>query len=184
MVRRARQDSRRAPPRLFDFFTPRDSQHRGRRGLDYFISADQLADSGLRNSVDHYYRLGHKANQLWQPNYDRLHVQLHKELEEASEVCGVGWLKTFCLITLRLLVPAFVNGWLYFAMLSIALFTIPVMLFTPKSIVFSVLIWNLWEQAKVQDACVVGVLMVTITFTLVFFGQYFASKAKIRESLT
>ena len=110
--------------------------------------------------------------------------QLHKELEEASEVCGVGWLKTFCLITLRLLVPAFVNGWLYCAMLSIALFTIPVMLFTPKSIVFSVLIWNLWEQAKVQDACVVGVLMVTITFTLVFFGQYFASKAKIRESLT
>jgi iron(III) transport system permease protein len=110
--------------------------------------------------------------------------QLHKELEEASEVCGVGWLKTFCLITLRLLVPAFVNGWLYCAMLSIALFTIPVMLFTPKSIVFSVLIWNLWEQAKVQDACVVGVLMVTITFALVFVGQYFASKAKIRESLT
>ncbi len=110
--------------------------------------------------------------------------QLHKELEEASEVCGVGWLKTFCLITLRLLVPAFVNGWLYCAMLSIALFTIPVMLFTPKSIVFSVLIWNLWEQAKVQDACVVGVLMVTITFSLVFLGQYFASKAKIRESLT
>jgi iron(III) transport system permease protein len=110
--------------------------------------------------------------------------QLHKELEEASEVCGVGWLKTFCLITLRLLVPAFVNGWLYCAMLSIALFTIPVMLFTPKSIVFSVLIWNLWEQAKVQDACVVGVLMVTITFSLVFIGQYFASKAKIRESLT
>jgi iron(III) transport system permease protein len=110
--------------------------------------------------------------------------QLHKELEEASEVCGVGWLKTFCLITLRLLVPAFVNGWLYSAMLSIALFTIPVMLYTPKSLVFSVLIWNLWEQAKVQDACVVGVLMVSITFTLVFLGQYFASKAKVRESLT
>jgi iron(III) transport system permease protein len=110
--------------------------------------------------------------------------QLHKELEEASEVCGVGWLKTFCLITLRLLVPAFVNGWLYSAMLSIALFTIPVMLYTPRSLVFSVLIWNLWEQAKVQDACVVGVLMVTITFTLVFLGQYFASKARVRESLT
>jgi len=110
--------------------------------------------------------------------------QLHKELEEASEVCGVGWLKTFCLITLRLMVPAFVNGWLYCAMLSIALFTIPVMLYTPKSLVFSVLIWNLWEQAKVQDACVVGVIMVTITFTLVFFGQYFASKAKVQETLT
>ena len=68
--------------------------------------------------------------------------------------------------------------------LSIALFTIPVMLYTPKSLVFSVLIWNLWEQAKVQDACVVGVLMVSITFTLVFLGQYFASKAKVRESLT
>lgn len=110
--------------------------------------------------------------------------QLHKELEEASEVCGVGWLKTFCLITLRLLVPAFVNGWLYSAMLSIALFTIPVMLYTPRSIVFSVLIWNLWENAKVQDACVVGVLMVTITFTLVFFGQSLASRAKVQETLT
>ncbi len=110
--------------------------------------------------------------------------QLHKELEEASEVCGVGWLKTFFLITLRLLVPAFVNGWLYSAMLSIALFTIPVMLYTPRSVVFSVLIWNLWEAAKVQDACVVGVLMVTITFTLVFLGQYFASRAKVQETLT
>jgi len=110
--------------------------------------------------------------------------QLHKELEEASEVCGVGWIKTFFLITLRLMVPAFVNGWLYTAMLSIALFTIPVMLYTPKSIVFSVLIWNLWENAKVQQACVVGVLMVVITFTLVFLGQYFASKAKVQEALT
>jgi iron(III) transport system permease protein len=110
--------------------------------------------------------------------------QLHKELEEAAEVCGVGWLKTFCLITLRLMIPAFVNGWLYCAMLSIALFTIPVMLYTPKSLVFSVLIWNLWEQAKVQDACVVGVVMVSITFTLVFLGQYFASRAKVQETLT
>ena len=109
--------------------------------------------------------------------------QLHKELEEASEVCGVGWLKTFCLITLRLLLPAFVNGWLYVAMLSIALFTIPVMLYTPRTIVFSVLIWNLWESAKVQDACAVGVLMVAITFTLVFVGQYFASRAKVRETV-
>ncbi|MFQ5682831.1 MAG: ABC transporter permease [Candidatus Binatia bacterium] len=110
--------------------------------------------------------------------------QLHKELEEASEMCGVGWLRTFGLVTLRLLVPAFVNGWLYSAMLSIALFTIPVMLYTPKSIVFSVLIWHLWENAKVQEACVVGVLMVTITFTLVFVGQYFASKARVQETLS
>lgn len=109
--------------------------------------------------------------------------QLHRELEEASEVCGVGWLRTFCLITLRLLVPAFVNGWLYSAMLSIALFSIPVMLYTPRSIVFSVLIWNLWENAKVQQACVVGVLMVAITFTLVFLGQYFASRARVRQTL-
>src|SRR5690242_12560595 len=110
--------------------------------------------------------------------------QLHKELEEASEVCGVSWLKTFFLVTLRLLIPAFINGWLYVAMLSIALFTIPVMLYTPKTIVFSVLIWNLWESAKVQDACAVGVLMVAITFSLVFVGQYFASRAKVREVLT
>lgn len=110
--------------------------------------------------------------------------QLHKELEEASEVCGVGWMKTFFLITLRLMVPAFINGWLYTAMLSIALFTIPVMVYTPKTVVFSVLIWNLWENARVQQACVVGVLMVVITFTLVFLGQYFASKAKVQETLT
>ena len=110
--------------------------------------------------------------------------QLHKELEEASEVCGVGWLKTFFLVTLRLLIPAFVNGWLYSALLSIALFTIPVMLYTPKSIVFSVLIWNLWENAKVQEACVVGVLMVVITFTLVFVGQYFASRARVQQTLS
>jgi iron(III) transport system permease protein len=108
--------------------------------------------------------------------------QLHKELEEASQTCGVGWLKTFFLITLRLLVPAFVNGWLYAAMLTIALFTIPVILYTPNTVVFSVLIWNLWQNARVQDACVVGVLMVAITFTLVFLGQYFASRAKVQET--
>jgi iron(III) transport system permease protein len=108
--------------------------------------------------------------------------QLHKELEEASQTCGVGWLKTFFLITLRLLIPAFVNGWLYAAMLSIALFTIPVLLYTPKTVVFSVLIWNLWQNAKVQDACVVGVLMVAITFTLVFLGQYFASRARVQQT--
>src|SRR5919106_5566593 len=108
--------------------------------------------------------------------------QLHKELEEASQTCGVGWLKTFFLITLRLLIPAFVNGWLYAAMLSIALFTIPVLLYTPKTVVFAVLIWNLWQNARVQDACVVGVLMVVITFTLVFVGQYFASRAKVQQT--
>ena len=95
------------------------------------------------------------------------------------------WLaQDFFLVTLRLLIPGVRNGWLYVAMLSIALFTIPVMLYTPRTVVFSVLIWNLWESAKVQDACAVGVLMVAITFTLVFLGQYFASRAKVREVLT
>src|SRR5919106_597249 len=93
-----------------------------------------------------------------------------------------GRLKTFFLITLRLLIPAFVNGCLYAAMLSIALFTIPGFLYTPKTVVFSVLIWNLWQNARVQDACVVGVLMVVITFTLVFVGQYFASRAKVQQT--
>jgi iron(III) transport system permease protein len=108
-------------------------------------------------------------------------LQLHKELEEAAETSGIGWLTRLRLVTLRLLMPAFINGWLYSAMLSISMLAIPLVLYSKGNVMLSVVVFKLWNNADTELAASVSVITVLIMLVTVAIGRYLASKTGVRS---
>ncbi len=95
-------------------------------------------------------------------------LQMHNELEEAGIMCGASWAGIFRKITLPLVLPAFLNGWLWVAVHAMRELSIALMLFSPKSIVFSTLIWNLWGNGQICAASTLSIILVMVTTLLVF----------------
>ncbi len=89
-------------------------------------------------------------------------MQVHKDLEHAAYVSGAGTLKTMFYITLPLLLPAFVAGWIWVAVHSLRAFSIPLMLSSRSNEVFAVLLWELWENGAVAVAAAMGVLLIMV----------------------
>ena len=87
-------------------------------------------------------------------------TQLHKELEEASYASGGSWFKTFRKITLPLLLPALVNGWIFSAIVVTKAMGSVIMLYNHDSIVLSVLVWELWSNGEVATTAALGVMLI------------------------
>jgi iron(III) transport system permease protein len=87
-------------------------------------------------------------------------TQLHKELEEASYASGGSWFGTFRKITLPLLLPALVNGWIFSAIVVAKAMGSVIMLYSHDSIVLSVLVWELWSNGDVAATAALGVLLI------------------------
>lgn len=91
-------------------------------------------------------------------------VQLHKELEEASEVSGASRWSGFVTVTLPLLLPSFLNGWLWVAVHSLREATLAVMLLTPANVVLASMIWTRWQEGvSYGSVAAMSVLVVAIT---------------------
>lgn len=104
-------------------------------------------------------------------------VQIHRELEEASMASGGSWLQTFTRVTLPLLRPALVTGWIYVALISLRELSSSILLYSPGNEVLSIMIWDLWQGGEVQALASLGVMMVLSLSILVFFFQKLGGKA-------
>jgi iron(III) transport system permease protein len=87
-------------------------------------------------------------------------IQISKELEEASVASGASWLQTFGKILLPLLMPGFIAGWVYIAIVSLRELSTSILLYTQDSIVLSILVFDLWESGLYNTVSALGVLMV------------------------
>jgi iron(III) transport system permease protein len=101
-------------------------------------------------------------------------TQLHKELEEASYASGGSWLRTFRKITLPLLLPALVNGWIFSAIVVAKAMGSVIMLYSHDSIVLSVLVWELWSNGDVAATAALGVLLIFGLMAVTFVARKFA----------
>lgn len=91
-------------------------------------------------------------------------VQIHKELEEATEVSGASRWKGFLTVTLPLLLPSFLNGWLWVAVHSLREATLAVMLLTPGNVVLASMIWSRWQEGvSYGSVAAMSVMVVAIT---------------------
>lgn len=102
-------------------------------------------------------------------------VQIHKDLEQAARVSGVKLLRTLLFITLPLLLPAFVAGWIWVAVHALRSFAIPLMLAGRKNQVFAVLLWEYWEKS-IPVACAMGVLLIIALIPLTLLLRKFISQ--------
>jgi iron(III) transport system permease protein len=100
-------------------------------------------------------------------------TQLHKELEEASYTSGGSWLRTFSRITLPLLLPAFVNGWIFSAIVVVKAMGSVIMIYSHDSIVLSVLVWELWSNGDVAPTAALGVMLISGLMVATFIARKF-----------
>ncbi len=98
-------------------------------------------------------------------------IQIGKELEEASMVSGATWLQTFAKIFLPLLMPGFVAGWIYIAVVSLRELSTSILLYTEQSIVLSILVFDLWESGLYSSVSALGVLMVLFLMVVTWLAR-------------
>ena len=100
-------------------------------------------------------------------------MQVHKELEQAAYVSGASNMKTMFYITLPLLFPAFAAGWIWVAVHALRAFSIPIMLSNEDTLVFAVLLWDMWEDGTAPLASALGVLLILVLVPLTLLMRRF-----------
>jgi iron(III) transport system permease protein len=93
-------------------------------------------------------------------------LQIHKELEEVSHTSGASNLQTFIRITLRLLVPAFLNGWLWVLVHAAKDFSVALLLASAGSVLVANIIYESFVGGHFNSSA--AMLVVLITFNLIF----------------
>ena len=93
-------------------------------------------------------------------------LQIHKELEEVSHTSGAGSFQTFWRITLRLLFPAFMNGWLWVFVHAAKDFSVALMLASAGSVVVANVIYESFVGGHFNSSA--AMLVVLIAFNLLF----------------
>src|SRR5215471_2972413 len=94
-------------------------------------------------------------------------LQIHSELEEAAAASGASWWETFRRVTLPLLRPGFVAGWIYICIVSFREFSTSVLLATGESRVLSILLFTMFEQGQVTIVAAIGILMILTLLAIV-----------------
>jgi iron(III) transport system permease protein len=103
-------------------------------------------------------------------------TQLHKELEEASYASGGTWFKTFRKVTLPLMVPTLVNGWIVSAIIVAQAMGSVIILYSSDSIVLPVLIWELWEDGNVPGTAAIGMILIVGLIVAAFLGRRYVTR--------
>ena len=93
-------------------------------------------------------------------------LQIHQELEEVSHTSGAGSFQTFWRITLRLLFPAFMNGWLWVLVHAAKDFSVALMLASAGSVVVANVIYESFVGGHFNSSA--AMLVVLIAFNLLF----------------
>jgi iron(III) transport system permease protein len=90
-------------------------------------------------------------------------VQLHKELEDAASTSGAPPRSTIRRVVIPLLLPALASLWIWVALQSLRLVTLPLMLQTgPDNTVLASYLWRRWEAGEVNEVSAIGMAMVLV----------------------
>jgi iron(III) transport system permease protein len=101
-------------------------------------------------------------------------VQIHRELEEASQISGGGFAMTFRKILLPLMKPGFLGGWILLATIFIREFSLSVFLYTPASEPIGPLLYHLWLDGLHGRMAALGVVVTLLSTGLVMVAMRLA----------
>ena len=106
-------------------------------------------------------------------------LQIHRELEEASEASGASWLQTFRRVLAPLLVPAFAAGFFYIFSHIIRDVSLAILLYSPKSNVLAVVIWELWQAGTIAQVGAMSVVLVLLLGLFTFTGRRYLARMSL-----
>jgi len=104
-------------------------------------------------------------------------IQVSTELEEAALTSGASRMATFFRINLRLLIPAFINGWLYILVHVSKDFSVPLLLASGSTLLFGNIIYSRWEQGNLSSAAALMVILIVFNLAAVFMGRRWLLKS-------
>ncbi|MFC1962481.1 ABC transporter permease [Chloroflexota bacterium] len=93
-------------------------------------------------------------------------AQIKVELEEAAASSGAGLLTILRRIIIPLILPSLIAGGLFMLLLSAKVMSSAAILYTPDSMVLSVMIYQLWNEGSIPLVGALSVLMILV-FTII-----------------
>jgi iron(III) transport system permease protein len=108
-------------------------------------------------------------------------LQLHRELEEAAYTSGASWSNAMRRITLPLLTPSFLGGWVFVFLLSAKELSMSILLTSPQTPVVSVAIFELWENGQVGELAAFGVIWTVILISVAIIYYLIARRYGIQQ---
>ncbi|MBM2832111.1 MAG: sugB 2 [Dehalococcoidia bacterium] len=97
--------------------------------------------------------------------------QIHRELEDAAASSGASFVAVQRRILIPLLLPSLVSGGLYILMLTVKVFSIAAVLYTPDTMVFSVYVYQLWDRGGANEVGALAVVMVVFLTALTIVAR-------------
>ncbi len=101
-------------------------------------------------------------------------IQIHKELEEASVVCGAGFFSTFRRILIPLMRPGVVAGWIILVTIFMREFSASIFLYSPGSEPLGPLIYFFYLDGLYGPMASLGLIISLICVILIAIAQRFS----------
>ena len=95
--------------------------------------------------------------------------QLHPELEDAARIAGASLAKTLRFVGLPLTRPTLVATWTLLFVLAMQEVSASILLYTSRTTVLSVAVFDLWEAGNVNALAALSVLQLAVTFVALAF---------------
>jgi iron(III) transport system permease protein len=101
-------------------------------------------------------------------------VQIHPELEESSLSSGANWLQTFKNITLPLLKPGIIAGWILLFIAFTRELSASVLLYSPMREVLSVAIYDLHQAGEFRALSALAFLQIAVSLAVLGIAKWLA----------
>lgn len=101
-------------------------------------------------------------------------IQVHKELEEASVVCGAGFLATFRRILIPMMRPGVMAGWIILVTIFLREFSATLFLYSPGSEPLGPLLYFLYLDGMRGRVAAIGLVISLISVILIAIAQRYS----------
>ena len=101
-------------------------------------------------------------------------IQVHKELEEASIVCGAGFLATFRRVLIPMMRPGVMAGWIILVTIFMREFSATLFLYSPGSEPLGPLLYFLYLDGMRGRVAAIGLVISAISVILIAIAQRYS----------
>lgn len=109
-------------------------------------------------------------------------AQIHKDMEQAAYVSGADWWQTFRRVTVPLLMPALLAGFIFVLIASVRELSASVLLTNVGTHTLPVIIFNLWDNGQAGEVSSLAIVTMVILMALVGGVRFLGRNAGVRQA--
>jgi len=108
-------------------------------------------------------------------------IRIHPQLEEASQLSGASWWRTYRSIIMPLIVPGLLAAWITVLAQSFRELSAAIFLSSPQSRFVSVTLYSTWQDGNATAAAALGIVVLIVVFTLAVIARFISGFFRIAE---